>query len=288
MRPSLGAVPGPSPADHPMSSRIHPTALVDPAAELAGDVLVGPFAVIGAGVEIGAGTEIGPAAQVHGPTRIGRDNRIHGSACIGFDPQDVKFRGEDTRLEIGDRNHFRELCTIHRGTAKGGGTTRIGDDNLFMVYTHVAHDCQVGNRTIFANNATLAGHVEVQDDASISAFSAVHQFCRVGRHAYIGGYSVITQDALPFVKTVGAKPACYGLNRIGLERKGVAVATIESLETAVRRLLRSKQPLAEVLAGLRTDFPDDAEVAYLAEFVTTAARGVIRSLPGRRGARGGG
>jgi len=271
-----------------MRGRIHPTAVVDPSAELADDVQVGPFAVIGAGVQIGSGTEIGAAAQVQGPTRIGRDNRIHGHACIGFDPQDVKFRGEETWLEIGDRNHFRELCTIQRGTAKGGGTTRIGDDNLFMVYTHVAHDCRVGDRTIFANNATLAGHVEVQDDASISAFSAIHQFCRVGRHAYIGGYSVITQDALPFVKTVGAKPACYGLNRIGLERKGVTAETIERLEVAVRRLLRSKEPLGEVIAGLKSDYAGDAEIAYLADFVETAARGVIRALPGRKGARGGG
>ncbi|HEV8629778.1 MAG TPA: acyl-ACP--UDP-N-acetylglucosamine O-acyltransferase [Thermoanaerobaculia bacterium] len=272
----------------PMTARIHPSAHVDAAAELAADVVVGPFAVIGAGVEIGGGTQVGAAAQVYGPTRIGRDNRISPQACIGFDPQDLKFRGEETRLEIGDRNQFRELCTIHRGTAKGGGITRIGNDNLFMVYTHVAHDCRVGDRTIFANNATLAGHVEVQDDASISAFSAVHQFCRVGRHAYIGGYSVITQDALPFVKTVGAKPACYGLNRIGLERKGVPPATIERLEAAVRLLLRSKQPLDEVLASLQAEYGDDPEIAYLADFIETAQRGVIRSLPGRRGARGGG
>jgi len=271
-----------------VTERIHSTAVVDQTARVADDVTIGAFAFVGANVEIGAGTTVGPAAQIHGPTRIGRENRIHGQACIGFDPQDVKFRGEETSLEIGDRNHFRELCTIHRGTAKGGGVTRIGDDNLFMVYTHVAHDCRVGNRTIFANNATLAGHVEVQDDASISAFSAIHQFCRVGRHAYIGGYSVITQDALPFVKTVGAKPACYGLNRIGLERKGMAPETIDRLETAMRRLLRSKGPLDEILASLQADFPDDAEIAYLTNFVETAARGVIRSLPGRKGARGGG
>lgn len=269
-------------------AQVHPTALVDPAAELAESVVVGPFAVIGAGVEIGAGTVVGAAAQIQGPAKIGRDNRIHGHACIGFDPQDVTYRGEETRLEIGDRNHFRELCTIQRGTAKGGGTTRIGDDNLFMVYTHVAHDCQVGNRTIFANNATLAGHVEVHDHASISAFTSIHQFCRVGRHAYVGGYSVITQDALPFVKTVGIKPACYGLNRIGLERKGVPAETIERLEVAVRRLTRSRQPLAEVLAGLREEHSDDPDVAYLVDFVTTAQRGVIRALPGRKASNRGG
>jgi UDP-N-acetylglucosamine acyltransferase len=271
-----------------VTATAHPSAIVDPSAQLADGVVVGPFAVIGAGVEIGGGTTVGAAAQIQGPTRIGRDNRIHGHACIGFDPQDVTYRGEETRLEIGDRNHFRELCTIQRGTVKGGGVTRIGDDNLFMVYTHVAHDCQVGNRTIFANNATLAGHVEVHDHASISAFTSIHQFCRVGRHAYVGGYSVITQDALPFVKTVGVKPACYGLNRIGLERRGVPAETIERLEVAVRRLTRSRQPLAEVLSGLREELPGDADVAYLVDFVESAQRGVIRALPGRKASNRGG
>ena len=271
-----------------MAATVHATAVVDPSAQLADGVVIGPFAVIGPGVEIGSGTTVGAAAQIQGPTRIGRDNRIHGQACIGFEPQDVTYRGEETRLEIGDRNHFRELCTIQRGTVKGGGVTRIGDDNLFMVYTHVAHDCQVGNRTIFANNATLAGHVEVHDHASISAFTSIHQFCRVGRHAYVGGYSVITQDALPFVKTVGVKPACYGLNRIGLERKGVPAETIERLEVAVRRLTRSKQPLAEVLSGLREEFPDDSDVTYLVDFVASAQRGVIRALPGRKASSRGG
>ena len=269
-------------------SDIHPSAVVDPAAVLGDGVVVGPHAVIGAGVEIGAGTEVGASAFVQGPTSIGRDNRVFPHAVIGTDPQDLKFRGEETRLEIGDRNHFREFCTVHRGTAKGGALTRIGDDNLFMAYAHVAHDCNVGSRTIFANGATLAGHVEVQDDASISAFSAVHQFCRVGRHAYIGGYSVIVQDALPFVKTVGHKPACYGLNRIGLERKGFAEETIQHLDKAIRLLTRGGLHLGDAVARLRADFGDDPEVTYLADFVSSAERGVIRSLPGRKGARGGG
>jgi UDP-N-acetylglucosamine acyltransferase len=269
-------------------SGIHPSAVVDPGAVLGDGVVVGPHAVIGAGVEIGAGTEVGAGAYVQGPTTIGRDNRIFPHACIGTDPQDLKFRGEQTRLEIGDRNHFRELCTVHRGTAKGGGLTAIGDDNLFMAYAHVAHDCKVGSRTIFANGATLAGHVDVQDDAAISAFSAVHQFCRVGRHAYIGGYSVIVQDALPFVKTVGHKPACYGLNRIGLERKGFSVETIKRLDKAVRLLTRGGLHLGDAVARLRAELGDDPEVAYLADFVSTAERGVIRGVPGRKGARGGG
>ena len=174
--------------------------------------------MIGAGVEIGDGTEVGAGAQVQGPTRIGRENRIYPHACIGFEPAGPEVRAA---RRPGSRSatatSSASSCTIHRGTAKGGGVTRIGSDNLFMVYTHVAHDCQVGNRTIFANNATLAGHVEVHDDATIGAFSAVHQFCRVGRHAYIGGYSVVTQDALPFVKTVG--------QQAGLLRRSTASAS---------------------------------------------------------------
>jgi UDP-N-acetylglucosamine acyltransferase len=267
---------------------IHPTAVVDPGAQLADGVVVGPHAVVGAGVTIGAGTHVGAGAYVQGPTTIGGDNRIFPHAVIGTDPQDLKFRGEETRLEIGDRNHFREFCTVHRGTAKGGGLTRVGSDNLFMAYAHVAHDCNVGSRTIFANGATLAGHVEVQDDASISAFSAVHQFCRVGRHAYIGGYSVIVQDALPFVKTVGHKPAVYGLNRIGLERKGFGDETIQKLDKAVRLLTRGGLHLGDAVARLREESGDDPEVVYLADFVASAERGVIRGMPGRKGARGGG
>jgi UDP-N-acetylglucosamine acyltransferase len=270
-----------------MAAAIHPLAQIDPSARLGDGVQVGPFAVIGANVEIGDGTEIGAGAQVYGPARIGRENRIHPQAAIGFEPQDLKYRGEEVGLEIGDRNQFREFCTIHRGTAKGGGVTRISNDNLFMVYTHVAHDCQVGSRTVFANNATLAGHVEVHDDANISAFSAVHQFCRVGRHAYIGGYSVITQDALPFVKTVGQKPACYGLNVIGLKRKGVETETIRRLEAAYRILVRSRLPTPRALERLRAELAGDPQVDYLIAFVESSQRGLHKSPP-RGGARGGG
>jgi UDP-N-acetylglucosamine acyltransferase len=269
-----------------VQSKIHPLALVDPSAVLADGVTVGPFAVIGAEVEIGEGTEVGAGAQIYGPTKIGRENRIHPQACIGFEPQDLKFQGERVSLEIGDRNQFRELCTIHRGTAKGGGITRIGSDNLFMVYTHVAHDCQVGDRTIFANNATLAGHVEVHDHASISAFSAVHQFCRVGKHAYVGGFSVVTMDALPFAKTVGQKPAFYGLNKIGLSRKGVEPETIRRLDRALRLLVRSGLNTAQALEEIRKDLAGDPEVDYLIQFVETAKRGVHKNMP--RGGRSGG
>lgn len=266
---------------------VHPLAIVDPGVELGDGVTVGPFAVVGAGVVLGDGTEVGAGAQVQGPARIGRENRIFPQASIGFEPQDLKFRGEEVWLEIGDRNQFREHTTVHRGTAKGGGITRIGSDNLFMAYTHVAHDCTVGSRTIFANNATLAGHVEVHDDATISAFTSVHQFCRVGRHAYVGGYSVVTMDALPFAKTVGLKPACYGLNRIGLTRKGVPAESIRRLDQAVRLLVRSGLNTAQALERIRAELAGDPDVDYLIAFLESAKRGVHRSAP-RGGRMGGG
>jgi UDP-N-acetylglucosamine acyltransferase len=269
-----------------MSGYVHPMAQVDPGAVLGEGVQVGPFAVIGEGVEIGEGTEVGAGAQIYGPTRIGRENRIFPNACIGFEPQDLKYQGEEVWLEIGNRNQFRECCTMHRGTAKGGGVTRIGSDNLFMAYTHVAHDCQVGSRTIFANNATLAGHVEVHDDASISAFTSVHQFCRVGRHAYVGGYSVVTMDALPFAKTVGLKPAFYGLNSIGLKRKGLDPETIKRLDQALRLLVRSGLNTAQALEKIRAELSGDEAVDYLVSFVETARRGIHKSRP--RGGRSGG
>jgi UDP-N-acetylglucosamine acyltransferase len=269
-----------------MSGYVHPMAQVDPGAVLGEGVKVGPFAVIGDGVEIGDGTEVGANAQIYGPTRIGRENRIFPNACIGFEPQDLKYQGEEVWLEIGDRNQFRECCTMHRGTAKGGGVTRIGSDNLFMAYTHVAHDCQVGSRTIFANNATLAGHVEVHDDASISAFTSVHQFCRVGRHAYVGGYSVVTMDALPFAKTVGLKPAFYGLNSIGLKRKGFDSESIKRLDQALRLLVRSGLNTAQALEKIRAELSGDEAVDYLVSFVETARRGIHKSRP--RGGRSGG
>lgn len=266
---------------------IHPTAIIDPGAELASGVTVGPHAVIGAEVVLGEGTEVMAGAQIYGPTVLGRENRVFPYACIGFDPQDLKFDPEDeSRLEVGDRNHFRELCTVHRGTGFGGGVTTIGDDGLFMAYTHVAHDCHVGSRTIFVNNATLAGHVEVADDAIIGAFSSVHQFCRVGRHAYIGGYSVITMDALPFVKTVGQKPACYGVNVVGLRRKGLAREAIRSLQDAYRILITSGLNTEQALEELRADLGEHDEVAYLIDFIESSKRGVIKALPGKRGGRG--
>ena len=270
-----------------MSATIHATAVIDPRAELAAGVEVGPYAVIGAGVTIGAGTTVGSGAQIQGPTRIGRENRIFAHTCIGFEPQDLKFGGEQTVLEIGDRNAIREFTTLHRGTAKGGGRTRIGSDNLFMAYSHVAHDCTVGDRTIFSNAATLAGHVEVGDDAVIGAFSAVHQFCRVGRHAYIGGFSVITKDALPFAKTVGQKPACFGLNRIGLERKDFAPDVLDKLEGALRLLVRSNLNTTQALAAIVERYEGEGEIDYLVDFVRASKRGTIKVKPGAGAGRRG-
>lgn len=271
-----------------MAIDIHPTAIIDRSAELADGVSVGPHAVIGAGVVIGEGCEIGAAAHVQGPTRMGRENRVFPHATLGFEPQDLKYKGEQTALEIGDRNQFREFVTVHRGTAHGRSLTTIGNDGLFMVYTHVAHDCIVGDRVVMANCATLAGHVEVESDATISAFSAVHQFCRVGCHAYIGGYSVITMDALPYVKTVGGKPATYGLNSIGLQRKGFDAEAIARLKQALRILLESKLNTSQALERLRAELGGHPEVEHLVAFVESAQRGVIKALPGRRGGRGGG
>ena len=268
-------------------TQIHPSAVVDPAAELGRGVTVGPNAVVGAGVVLGDGTEVGAGAQVYGPAEIGRDNRIFPMAAVGFEPQDLKFKGEETRLVVGDRNHFREFTTIHRGTSFGGGVTTIGDDNLFMAYSHVAHDCRVGSRCVFTNSATLAGHVTVEDDAVIGAFSAVHQFTRVGAHAYIGGYSVITMDALPYVKTVGQKPLVYGVNTVGLRRKGFSREQIRRLEAALRLVTQSGLNTQQALEQLRRELAGHPEVDHLIAFIEGSKRGVVKALPGRRGGRGG-
>ena len=266
-----------------MSARIHPLAAIDPSARIGDGVVIGPFVSVGAEVEIGDGTEIGASASIGGPTKIGRENRIYPHACLGGDPQDLKFAGERVALEVGDRNVIREFVTFHRGTGKGGALTRVGDDSLFMVYSHVAHDCTVGNRTIFANCATLAGHVEVHDDAMVGAFAAVQQFGRVGRHAYIGGYTRLLTDALPFVKTVGMRPAVLGVNRIGLARKGFEAERIRSLQRAFRIFLRSGLNTTQALDRLAEDYPGNPDVAYLIDFVRTARRGVVKTAPRLRG-----
>jgi UDP-N-acetylglucosamine acyltransferase len=259
------------------SSLIDATAIVSGEAVLAADVIVGPYAVIGAHVTIGAGSVIGPHARIEGPARIGERNHFLGQQSIGTPPQDLKYKGERTELVIGNDNTFREFVTINRGTAGGGAVTAIGSNNFFMAYAHVAHDCHIGSNTIFANNATLAGHVEVGDHATIGALSAIHQFCRVGEHAFVGGATIATQDVLPFVKTVGSRPAAtYGVNTIGLQRKGFSDEAIEALQRAYRILVRSKLKLDEALTRIENELGFVSEVRYFADFVRTAKRGIIR------------
>src|SRR5687767_1482547 len=258
-------------------ARIHPSAVVDPGAVLASDVEIAPHVFVGPGVTIGAGTSIGPFTQIEGPTTIGERNHFFGQTVLGTPGQDLKYKGEKTELIIGNDNVFREFMSVHRGTVGGGGVTRIGSNNYFMVYSHIAHDCQVGSQVLFANAATLAGHVEVGDHATIGAFSAIHQFCRVGEHAFMGGFTVATQDVLPYVKTVGNRPAkTYGVNTIGLERKGVPRENIEALQKAYRWLTRSKLKLEEALHKISQELSLFPEARYLVEFIRTAKRGIIR------------
>ena len=257
--------------------QIDTTAIISSDAHLADDVIVGPYSLIGPSVSIGAGTVIGPYTRIEGPARIGERNQFVGQSSIGTPPQDLKFRGEKTELVIGNDNTFREFITINRGTVGGGGITTVGSHGFFMVYSHIAHDCHVGSNVIFANNATLAGHVEVGDHATVGAFSAVHQFTRVGEHAFIGGATIATQDVLPFMKTVGSRNAkTYGVNTIGLQRKGFSTETIESIQRAYRLLVRSKLPLQDALTRIENELAFVPEARYLVEFIRTSKRGFIR------------
>jgi UDP-N-acetylglucosamine acyltransferase len=263
---------------------VDPTAHVDPAAQIGEGTIIGPHAVIGPDVRIGRYCRIGASVVVDGRTHVGDETQIFPMASIGLAPQDLKYRGEATALRIGRRNTFREFVTINRGTIGGGGETIIGDDNLFMAYVHVAHDCQVGSGTIFGPHATLGGHVDVEDFANVSAGSAVHQFCRVGRYGFIGGYSVVTKDALPFGRTIGSRPArVFGVNSIGLSRRGFTPDTIAQLKLAYRYLLQSKLNTTQALAQIEQDDSLSApEVRYLVEFIRTSQRGVILRRPTRR------
>jgi UDP-N-acetylglucosamine acyltransferase len=268
----------------PDRTTIHPTAIVHPSAEVGQGTAIGPHATIGAGVRLGANCRVGASAVIDGPTEIGDDTEIFPFASIGQIPQDLKFKGEETRLVIGRRNIFREFVTINRGTRGGGGVTEIGDHNVFMAYVHVAHDCHVGHETIFGPHATLGGHVTVEDFANISAGSAVHQYCRVGRHAFIGGYSVVTKDALPFGKTVGSRPArIFGLNTIGLMRRGFTPEVVTKLKRSFRYLLQSKLNTTSALRQIERDRSLSCpEVQYLADFIRTSQRGVILRRATRR------
>ena len=262
---------------------IDPTALVDPSAEIGAGSVIGSHAIIGGNVKLGRRCHIGASAVVDGQTEIGDDTKVFPCASIGLIPQDLKFHGEESRLVIGQRNVFREFVTVHRGTKGGGGITRIGNDNLFMAYAHVAHDCTVGNHTIFGNGATLGGHVSVEDYATISALSGVHQFCRVGEHAFVGGFSVVTRDALPYARTVGNRARVYGVNTIGLVRRGFSPSVITQLKRVYRYLLQSKLNTSQALERIQADKTLLCEeVDYLVNFIRSSERGVSLRRPGRR------
>ena len=257
-------------------TEIHPTAIVHPGAELGEGCRVGPYAKVGEKVRLGTGCEVLSHVVIDGDTQAGDGCRFFPFSAIGGEPQDLKYRGEPTSVRIGAGNQFREFCTVHAGTAGGGGVTTVGDRNLFMAYTHVAHDCRVGSDTIFANAATLAGHVTVEDFAVIGAFSGVHQFCRIGRHAYIGGYSVITQDALPFVLTVGNRARAFGINLVGLKRKSFPEETVAALKDAYRLLFHSKLITTHALERIDRELGGIPEVQYLASFIRSSQRGIVK------------
>jgi len=268
-------------AVEPAAVTVHETAVVHPDAEIGAGTTIGPFATIGPQVRIGRHCRVGASAVIDGDTEIGDQTEIFPFASIGLAPQDLKFKGEPTRLVIGRHNVFREFVTIHRGTAGGGGVTTIGDRNLFMAYAHVAHDCHIGSDTVFGNAATLGGHVVVEDFSTISAYSGVHQFCRVGRHAFIGGYTVVTRDALPYAKTVGDRARIYGVNSIGLARRGFSPELIDKLRRAYRHLVQHNTSRA--LELIEHDPTLQApEVRYLIDFIASAQRGVILRRPLRR------
>lgn len=255
---------------------IHSTAIIDPSAELASDVSVGPYTIIGEGVQIDSGTTIGPHAVIKGPTRIGKNNRIFQFGSIGEDPQDKKYRGEITRLEIGDGNTIREYATIHRGTVQDQGITRIGNSNLLMAYTHVAHDCVVGNHVIMANAASLAGHVHVDDYAILGGFSLVHQFCRIGQYSFSAMGSVINRDILPYVMVGGSPTKPHGINNVGLERQGFSPESIRQIRKAYKIIYKSGLKLDEALQSLLEMSAETPEVLRLVEFLQQTGRSIIR------------
>ena len=255
---------------------IHPTAIVSPEAELGSDVSIGPYCRIGCRVKIGNGCRFESHVVVEGPTTIGDDNQFYPFGTIGLPPQDLKFKGEETFLAIGDHNVFREYVNINRGTKGGGSCTRIGDHNFLMAYVHIGHDSQIGNQIIMANAATLAGHVTIEDHATVGAFSGVHQFCRVGTHGYVGGYSVVTKDVLPYSKTVSERNTqSYGPNVIGLERKGFSPEQIQNIKAAFRLLLQSKLNTAQAVETIKKTLKS-AEVQTILDFIESSTRGVIK------------
>jgi UDP-N-acetylglucosamine acyltransferase len=256
---------------------VHPTAIVDPQARIATSAEIGPYSVIGADVEIGPRTVIKGHVFMEGPLVIGEDNIFFPYSTVGVEPQDLKYEGERSQLRIGNRNRIREFATLHRGTEGGGMITSIGDDNLLMAYTHVAHDVQLGSHIVLSHAATLGGHVVVEDWAWIGAATGVHQFCRIGRHAIVGGYSVITRDVLPFSNTVTAREAkVFGANTTGLERRGFPAGTIDALHKAFRLLTRAGLNTAQAVERIREEVPASEEVSELLSFIASSERGFIK------------
>ena len=255
---------------------IDPRAVVHEDASIGADAFIGPFCVVGAEATVGERTRLESHVVLDGKITLGEGNVVAPFACLGGPPQDLKYKGEATSLEIGDGNQIREYVTVSRGTSGGGAVTRIGDGNLLMAYTHIGHDCRIGSRIVFANAATLAGHVEVGDDATVGAACGVHQFVRIAKHAFIGGYSTIPQDALPWVITAGNRASSHGINLVGLKRRGYPQATIEALKRCYMTLFRSKLLLADAIAQVEAESGSIPEVAYFLEFVRSTKRGIIR------------
>jgi UDP-N-acetylglucosamine acyltransferase len=257
-------------------SFIHQSAIVSPQARIGENCYIGAYCVVGDEVELAGGVHLESHVVVDGRTFIGEETRVFPFVSIGLAPQDLKYAGEPTETRIGKRNHIREFVTIHKGTAGGGGITVIGDDNLLMAQAHVAHDCTVGNNVIMANAATLAGHVTIEDKANVGAYSGVHQFCRVGREAFVGGYSVIVKDALPFAISQGNHAKCYGLNSVGMKRRGYPKDTIDKLKHAYHLLLSAKLNTTQALERIEAEITDSPEVQLLVDFIKTSKRGVVK------------
>jgi UDP-N-acetylglucosamine acyltransferase len=259
-----------------VTQRIHPTAIIHPEAQLDSTVEVGPYAVIGQKVRIGPGTRVGPHAVIEGDTTLGAKNRVFQFASVGAEPQDLKYAGEDTKLVIGDENLIREFTTLHKGTSGGGGTTRIGNKNLFMAYSHVAHDCRVSNGCVLANSVALAGHVELGDHVIMGGLSAVHQFTRIGKHAFIAGGSMVAMDVPPYCTAQGDRAELAGLNTVGLTRHGFSDEQIGRVKEAYKILFRSKMGLNEALSKLKAAHGGHPEIDHLVDFLLGSQRGVTR------------
>src|SRR5215210_896397 len=263
-----------SAATHPTT--IHPTAVVSPGARIGYDCFIGPYCIAGDEVQLGDGVRLESHCVVDGRTSIGAGTHVFPFVSIGLASQDLKYKGEPSETRIGERNKIREFVTIHRGTAGGGMLTKTGNDCLIMAQAHVAHDCIIGDGVIMANAATLAGHVIIEDNANVGAYSGVHQFCRIGREAYVGGYSVVVKDALPFALTVGNHARCYGLNTTGMKRRGYSRDVIGSLHRAFHLLLSSKLNTSQALEKITEELGESNEVNVLVEFIQSSSRGVIK------------